>query len=156
MQFQLLPPGVQQRQCAHNTHDAIRSYVVFHPTPLPVAPPEEHSPRQRDIGGCQRSLNIVQPRPGDLEVNRLVMQVSKDRSRQQGEKRFSRNNFAAWFQLIGSSVQKRNGTLQVMQHISQRNDIEAVVLDSIQLIDFMAVKDKIQIVQIKNVAGNNV
>ena len=73
-----------------------------------------------------------------------------------GKKRLSRDHFAAGFQLAGCTIEKRNGALQVMQHVCERNNIKAVVFDRVQLVDFVAVKHKIEIIQIKHVACNYV
>ena len=43
-----------------------------------------------------------------------------------------------------------------MQHIGQRNHVEAAAFDHIQPVDFVAIKDKIQIIQIEHVACNHV
>src|SRR5438876_12390153 len=43
-----------------------------------------------------------------------------------------------------------------MQHVGQRNNIEAPVPDRIELVDFVAVKHKIKIVEVKHIAGDNV
>ena len=43
-----------------------------------------------------------------------------------------------------------------MQHIGNGNNIKAVVLNYVQPVDFMAVKHKIEIIQIEHVTGNNV
>ena len=44
----------------------------------------------------------------------------------------------------------------MMQHIGECNNIQAVVLDRVQLVDFMAVKHKVEIIQIKHVTCHNV
>src|SRR5438045_1503472 len=43
-----------------------------------------------------------------------------------------------------------------MQHIGNRNNIKAVVLDCVQLVDIMAVKHKIEVIQLEHVTRNNV
>src|SRR3954454_23346220 len=44
----------------------------------------------------------------------------------------------------------------MMQHIGDGNHIKASVRDSIELVDFMAVKHMIKMVEIKHIAGDNV
>ena len=43
-----------------------------------------------------------------------------------------------------------------MQHIGNRNNIKTVVLDCVQLVNFMAVKHKIEVIQLEHVTRNNV
>src|SRR6266496_556461 len=49
-----------------------------------------------------------------------------------------------------------DGALQMMQHVRKRNHIEAVVFDSMQLVDLMAIENQIQIVQLEDITGYNV
>src|SRR6266496_4999836 len=44
----------------------------------------------------------------------------------------------------------------MMQHVRKRNHIEAVVFDSMQLVDLMAIENQIQIVQLEDITGYNV
>ena len=44
----------------------------------------------------------------------------------------------------------------MVQHICQGNNVEAFVPDRIQLVDFMAVEHKINIVEVKHIAGDNI
>ena len=60
------------------------------------------------------------------------------------------------FQLVCGAVEKFNRPFQVMQHVGERNHIEAPVFDRIQLVDFVAIKHKIEIVQIEHVTCNDV
>ena len=55
------------------------------------------------------------------------------------------------FNLLAAAVKKCNRAFQMMQHIRERNDIEAVVFDCIQLVDLVAVKHKIEIIKIKHI-----
>ena len=43
-----------------------------------------------------------------------------------------------------------------MQYVGQRNNVKAFVFDRVQLVDFMAVKHKIEVIQVEHVTGNNV
>ena len=60
------------------------------------------------------------------------------------------------FNLFAARLRNSNRPLQVMQHVGQRNNIEAPILDTIELVDFVAVKHKIKIVDPEHVTGNNV
>ena len=62
------------------------------------------------------------------------------------EKRLSCDHFAAGFQFVGRAVQKRNRVLQMIQHIGERNNIKAIVLNRVQLVDFVLVKHEIEII----------
>lgn len=44
----------------------------------------------------------------------------------------------------------------MMQHICERNNIKAVVLDRVQLVDFVAVKHKIEVFQVKHITRHYV
>ena len=44
----------------------------------------------------------------------------------------------------------------MMQHIRERNNIKTIVFDRVQLVDFVAVKNKVEIAQIKHVARDDV
>ena len=43
-----------------------------------------------------------------------------------------------------------------MQHISKRNNIKAIVLNRVQLVDLVTVKHKVEVVQIKHVTRDDV
>jgi len=46
--------------------------------------------------------------------------------------------------------------LQVMQHISKCDHIEAIIFDNSQLVDLVAIKNQIEIVQLEHITGYNV
>src|SRR6266566_2551358 len=72
------------------------------------------------------------------------------------KKRLRRDHFAAGFQLASRTVKKRNRAFQMMQHIGERNHIEAVVFYCVQFVDLVAVKHQIEIVKIENITRDDV
>ena len=84
------------------------------------------------------------------------MQIFKDKARQYREIWFGREHFSARLQLRRGGVQKIDWALQVMQHISKCDHIEAIIFDNSQLVDLVAIKNQIEIVKIENVTCDDV
>ena len=80
------------------------------------------------------------------------MQILKDRESIRVKRKVQWRSLCRRVSTCGRPVQKRNRALEVMQHIGECNNIKAFVLDSIELVDFVAVKHKIEIIEIKHVA----
>ena len=81
------------------------------------------------------------------------MQIFKDEARQHREIRFGRDHFATRLQLGGSSVQKIDRVLEMMQHVRKRNHIQAGVFDAHQLVDLVAIKNQIEIIKFEDITG---
>ena len=56
------------------------------------------------------------------------------------------------FNLLAARFTKFKRVFQMVQHVRERNDIEATVFDRFQFVDLVAVKRKVEIIEVKDVA----
>ena len=72
--------GSHVRQGAERPDRKSRKIEVITQALQPFSLSEKNQPGQRDVGRCQRPVDVTQLRLGNLEINRFVVQILEDGS----------------------------------------------------------------------------